>query len=155
VNRGEGGEGGSRFTFEGIFLGALLVFAAHQFHYLLFDASYFKLQRIQITGLKRLTEKQILDYSGLELGMAAFRVDDQMVRERVLRNPKVGRCVIEQPSPNTLRLYIEEKPEVARIVLQGSIYEVSGNGEIMLEAGFDSETPLLLDAEVEEGPPAN
>lgn len=148
----EGG-GGSRFTFEGILLGALLVYAAHQFHYLLFDASYFKLQKIQVSGNQRLTEKQVLGYSGLELGMPAFQVEPELVAERILRNPKVRVCEVERPSPNELRIQVGEKPEVARIVLQGTLYEVSGEGEVMIEAGFDSDKPLLLDAEVEEGPP--
>lgn len=142
-----------RITFEGILLGALLVYAAHQTRYLLFEASYFKLQKVEVVGLDRLSEKTVLRHSGLELGMPAFRIDPEQVSARVGLNPKVSRCRVEQPTPNTLRIALEEKPEVARMVLDGTIYEVGPSGEIMVEAGFDSSTPLLLDAEVEMGPP--
>lgn len=142
-----------RITFEGILLGALLVYAAHQTRYLLFEASYFKLHQVEVVGLERLPEKTVLRHSGLELGMPAFRIDPEQVAQRVARNPKVARCRVEQPTPNTLRIALEEKPEVARIVLDGTIFEVGPGGEIMVEAGFDSTTPLLLDAEVEDGPP--
>lgn len=142
-----------RVTFEGILLGALLLYAGHQTRYLLFEASYFKLQEVEVVGLERLTEKTVLRHSGLELGMPAFRIDPEQVASRVGRNPKVARCRVEQPTPNTLRIALEEKPEVARMVLDGTVYEVGPSGEIMVEAGFDSDTPLLLDAEVEDGPP--
>ncbi len=143
----------SRVTFEGILLGALLVYAAHQTRFLLFEASYFKLQSVEVVGAESLSEKEVLRMSGLELGMPAFRIDPERVVQMVLRNPKGDRCLVEQPTPNSLLIQISEKPEVARIVLDGKIHEVGPDGEIMVEADLDSETPLLLDAEIEEGSP--
>lgn len=147
------GRGRLRLTLEGIVLGMALLYALHQSHYILFEASYFKLQQVEILGLSRLTEEQVLRASGLELGMAAFRIDTELVADRVRRNPKVERCKVEQPSPQGLRMTLVERREVARVVLDDGVYEVGPEGEVMILAQADSVTPLLLDAEIEEGPP--
>lgn len=142
-----------RLPLAGGLLFALVSYAGYQLNHLIFHASYFKLKRVEVQGTVTVRREEVLAYSGLELGMLAFRVDPPEVVRRVLLHPKISACTLEQPAPNELAILVQEKPVVARIDLDGRTYEVGPDGEIMAEAAADSKAPLLLDAEVEEGPP--
>lgn len=144
--------GGSLPT--GLLLAGLLLYAGQQLRFLLFEASYFKLLKVDVEGTVALSKELVLRHSGLELGMLSFSVDDQEVRRRVEKHPKVASCRVEQPSPTEILLVVRERAEVARLVRDGKVWEVSDGGELMVESSPDSRSPLLLDAEVEEGPPA-
>lgn len=131
----------------------LLGYAGYQLHFLLFEASYFKLRSIEVEGLQTLSEEEVLRYSGLSLGQLAFTVDHAEVARRIEMAPKVAACQVTRSGPNGLKVVLEERPEVARAVVEGRIHEVGADGQIMGEAAPDSRAPLLLDAEVVDGPP--
>lgn len=145
------GKAVSRLSIEGILLAALISYGVHQFHWLLMESHHFRIQSYEILGNDRISDQQIVLFSGIEPGMAAFRVDPAEVSRRILfRSPKLESCQVSVTNPKVVRIEVAEKPAIARIPLEGGFFEVGSEGEIMIPAEEDSELPLLLDAQIEE-----
>ena len=153
----EDGESAKR-TFSGkklwqfvqfVALAALVGYAAYQSHYIIFRASYFKLQKLTITGNRVIPREQIVMMSGLELGMPVFELDKSVVMRRLYLLPRVERVTISQRGPNEVAIDIVEKKPAARIHIDGEPLEVDGHGAILGKAGKDSEKlPWILGADV-------
>ncbi len=130
-------------------LAALVGYAAYQSHYIIFRASYFKLQKLTIVGNKVIPREQVVMMSGLELGMPVFELDKNVVMRRLHLLPRVERVNIEQLGPNEVAITIVEKKAAARIHIDGEPLEVDGHGAILGKASNDSEgLPWILGADV-------
>ena len=128
---------------------SLVAYAAYQSHYIIFRASYFKLQNLIVTGNEDIPKEQIVMMSGLELGMPVFELDKNAVLRRLHLLPRVASASIEQRGPNEISIEVEEKEAVARIYKDGVPLEVDKHGAILGKArGESDKLPWILGSEV-------
>ncbi len=75
------------------------------------------LQKIHVTRDGLLSEEEIRDLGGVEVGRNALTVDPYLVRERLRRHPRIEDAQIRLDFPDTLRIAVRERVPVARIML--------------------------------------
>ena len=155
MNRGTTGNGvtlsDSRFgrLFQWCLLGVLVFYAAYQSHYIVFRASYFKLQKLTVEGNKIVTDDQIVEMSGLELGMPVFNIDRDLVARRLYLLSRLENVKVLQKGAREVVISVSEKQPVARILLHGETVEVGPNGAIIGAATEGSSVlPWVLGVQV-------
>lgn len=128
---------------------SLVLYAAYQSHYIVFRASYFKLQSLRVTGNRTIPKEQLVAMSGLELGTPVFDVDRAAVVRRLLLVPRVERATVEQRGPSELVLDVVEKTPVARVYLDGEPLEVGRDGAVLGPADESrQDLPWVLGADL-------
>lgn len=125
------------------------MYAAYQSHYIVFRASYFKLQKLVVEGNEVLTDEQIIGMSGLELGMPVFNLDRELVVRRLYLLPRIKNVSITQKDTREVVISVTEKKAVARVLLHGEAVEVGPEGAIIGTATEGSSVlPWVLGAKV-------
>jgi len=117
-----------------IFLGC--VFGAFLFFVLCLD--FFKINQIEVVGIKRVSEKEILKRSGFTMKRnMVFFFDADATRE-ILKNPWITDAYIKREFPGKVIVEIKEA-EPFCIVLgeDGELYYMSESGRKLGKANFD------------------
>lgn len=76
---------------------------------------------VEITG--NVARSEILEWSGVQPGMNLMQLNLADVRSRLRRMPSIAEVVVERELPSTLRITVEERQPVARLVP----YSTAGN----------------------------
>jgi len=135
--------------FQWTVLLCLAVYAAYQSHYIVFRASFFKLQSLQVVGNSAVPEEHIIKMAGLELGTPVFELDRELVASRVRSISRVDDVEIEQHGPSRVIIHLTEKKPVARVYLDGEPLEVSIDGTVLGSPGVGSSSlPWILGGDV-------
>jgi len=127
----------------------LVFYAAYQSHYIVFRASYFKLQKLTVEGNRVVTDDQILEMSGLELGMPVFDIDRKFVVRRLYLLSRLDSVKVVQKGARQIIITVSEKEPVARILLHGEAVEIGPDGAIIGAATEGSSVlPWILGVQV-------
>ena len=127
----------------------LVFYAAYQSHYIVFRASYFKLQKLEVEGNEVLTDEQIVGMSGLELGMPVFNLDKELVVRRLYLLSRLENVKVTQKDACEIIITVREKKAVARVLLHGEAVEVGPDGAIIGTATDSSSVlPWILGANI-------
>lgn len=84
-----------------------------QLYYEIANARWFKLEQIDITGIKRLNRAEVLDAMGLTRGESALGIDAQRVLDRLDRLPAVDRATVRLDWRGRIAASIVERNPVA------------------------------------------
>lgn len=141
----------SRFgrLFQWCLLGVLVFYAAYQSHFIVFRASYFKLQKLTVEGNSVVTDDQILEMSGLELGMPVFNIDRAIVTRRLYLLARLDNVMVAQKGAREIVITVSEKKPVARVLHHGESVEIGPHGAIIGAATEGSSVlPWVLGVQV-------
>ncbi|MBW7875488.1 MAG: FtsQ-type POTRA domain-containing protein [Candidatus Cloacimonetes bacterium] len=132
------------FSWVRFFLVLLLVFCLAQTWYIFYRSSWFALQEIEILGNRLLSEKRVLEVSGLVPGIRIFELDFDALRTRMLESEPLLQSVrILQLSPNRLQIRLEERRAVFWLKNDEEYLAVAADG-VFLPLTADFQTPKVL-----------
>ena len=138
-----------------VFRGFIVVFAGFCFVVLLgaglarlyhemLGAPRFKLEQIEITGLKNLDRSEILDTMGLEKGQCTLNIGIAQVTDRLKKLPAVRQAGVRFESRGHIAVEIVEREPAAIIRCGGKDMQMDMEGILFSEATPDAKRPLPL-----------
>ncbi|GMT47067.1 MAG: cell division protein FtsQ [bacterium] len=96
-------------------------------------ADFMRINRIEVTGNKHLSDKEIISLMKLGQGESMLRISSRELSERVLESPWIRDVVIRKELPHTLIVKVKEAEPLALLKRKGHLYIVSRRGEILEE----------------------
>ncbi|MFC2074699.1 cell division protein FtsQ/DivIB [Bdellovibrionota bacterium] len=105
---------------------------------------FFALRRVEVLGINRLTEEEVISLANLEPQKNILTIDLKEVRKRIIKNQWVEELSFRRILPGTVRIKIREK--IAEILLKmDKFYFVSSDGKIIksAEPGEDLDLPII------------
>ena len=96
------------------------------------QADYFTADRIDISGIHRLSEKAVLKQAQIDPGVNIFSVNLFLTRKHLLAHPWVASAKVVRKAPNRLMIHITEHIPLALIDL-GRKFIINTDGEIFKE----------------------
>ena len=126
----------------------LIVYAAGGF---ISRTTFLRLERIEVTGLKRLTRDEVISLAAVRPGDDLLGMSLRRMGEHIGRNPWVAKVKIRRTFPNTLTIALQEREPVA-VINMGFLYYVDGQGEVFkpLTVGDRLDYPVLTGFSEEE-----
>jgi cell division protein FtsQ len=108
------------------------------------QAPYFRLQHVEVTGNRHLSEDDVVEISGLKPGINLLTVDLGAVVDRTRRQPWIRSASVYRRLPGRIVIEVEERVPRA-ILAAGSLYYVDDQAEVFTKAlpGCSVEYPLL------------
>lgn len=96
-------------TFRRIFNFTLLLFVFLISIYLFLHSSYFNIDKIYTTGLKQLSEEEILDFAEIVDGQNIFEIDNKSIARTIRVHHMVKDAQLIRHLPRTLEIKVEER----------------------------------------------
>ena len=107
----------------------------------------FDIKEIEVTGTKRVTEKEVLKRSGLRKGESTIFFREKEIREEIEKCPWISEVTIRRHIPNKVSIHITEAVPFWLVVGEdGELLYMSVTGEILGKANFEYrlDFPLLV-----------
>ena len=101
-------------------------------HDVIIQCDYFKANRLQIEGTRRLSDKQIISVARVEKGINVLSVNLAMVRKRLLAHPWIAEAEVRREIPSGLHIKIREHAPLAIINLDRK-YLINEKGQMFKE----------------------
>jgi len=98
--------------------------------YLTTDAR-FEVQKLSVSGLKRVEENQVLAKAGFEVGTNVFRVKLDRVRQSVEQLPWVRHAMVERVLPDKIIIKIVEREPIGLARINGEVFQFDVDGKIL------------------------
>ncbi|MCH5584708.1 FtsQ-type POTRA domain-containing protein [Shimazuella sp. AN120528] len=89
------------------------------------------ISKITITGNQILTKQEILQQSGIRLGMSFFGVKTKDVESNLHRVSAVKQITLDKQFPNTIMIKVEEYPVIAYIDDEQALIPLLANGAFL------------------------
>lgn len=112
------------FVLAGVLVLALLAGAA----YLVGFSTVLAAERVQVTGLKTLSERQVIERAAVPLGVPLARQDLAGVADRVATFPQAEHVVVERSWPHTIAVTVTERTPVFAVRYANLYVLVDKNG---------------------------
>ena len=127
-----------------------------QLYYRIASAQVFKLEKIDISGVKRLGRAQVLDAMGLKRGESALGIDGQRVETRLRGLPVVAKASVEVDWKGRVVAEIVERKPVAVVECAGRDMLIDKEGVLFARTGSAQRNALpfmtgLCDSNVKTG----
>jgi cell division protein FtsQ len=98
--------------------------------YLMTDVR-FEVQKLSVSGLKRVEENQVLAKAGFDVGTNVFRVNLDEIRERVEELPWVRHALVERVLPDKIIIKIVEREPIGLARINGEVFQFDVDGKIL------------------------
>lgn len=107
----------------------------------------FQIKTIELAGLERVSEEDIVAASGLTAESNLLFLRSAALARRVESIPGVRTCAVSKIFPDTLVIEVEERKPIASLVLRNDMYEIDADGFVMSEIpkGAAPVWPLITD----------
>ncbi len=127
------------FALAGIVAG--VCFEAYE---LVSRTTFLKLEKIQVSGLRKLKRDEVVALAGAKPGDAMLKLDLSQMAEHIKKNPWVEKVRVNRFFPRTLSVEVMEW-QPAAIVNMGYLYYLDRNGEIFkpLSRGDNLDFPVI------------
>jgi cell division protein FtsQ len=102
-----------------------------QAHAALADSSSFRVDALEVRGLRLLTGEAVLAVSGVEVGDGLFDVDLDDVARRLERLVWVRSARVERKPPDRLVVHLEERHRTVWVDWQGLLYGIDRDGVLL------------------------
>ena len=116
--------------------------------------SYFFVSSIEVHGEKRLTDREIIDLSGIKEGDNIFAVDLKSVSEKLSRQPWIRFAEVDRRLPDSLIIRVEERQPVALARIGDRLFLVDSDGTCFKSfsesEGFSA--PVITGIDTDAGP---
>jgi cell division protein FtsQ len=134
----------------GVFAAALLVLLGFSigltriYHYCT-TSEFFEISRIEMTGLQQLTERDVLEISGLREGDNSLRIHIPEMEQKILKNPWVESVSIRRELPDRFVIHITERTPSFWVLHEGTLHYIDSSGRIIapVEANNFRSLPTL------------
>jgi len=121
--------------------------------YVILHMGIFTVEKIELTGNKRITQREILKRSGLMEGQSSSFFFEKQVEDDILKNPWIKKVSVHKDFPKKVTIEVEEE-EVYCIVLSdgGKPLYMSRSGRILGSGNFDMglDFPVLIGDGIED-----
>ncbi|MBT0663796.1 FtsQ-type POTRA domain-containing protein [Geobacter pelophilus] len=127
--------------FSVVSLGGLLVYEAYS---LIARSSFFRLERIEVSALKRLTREEVIAQAGIKPGDDLIGLRLGNIGKQLSKNPWIEKVRIRRYLPHTITIEIAEQEPVA-VASMGYLYYLNAKGEVfkLLIEGDNLDYPVL------------
>lgn len=103
----------------------------------------FNVQKIEITGNNIITEAQIIEKTGIDLGDNLFKINRFSVADRIMTIGYIKEVNIDKVLPKTIRISIKERTPYVEVLYDDKYYVFDING-ILLERRSESFEGLTI-----------
>ena len=93
--------------------------------------SRFEVQKLSVSGLKRVGENQVLAKAGFEVGTNVFHVKLDRIRERVEELPWVHHALVERVLPDKIIIKIVEREPIGLARIKGEVFQFDIDAKIL------------------------
>jgi cell division protein FtsQ len=101
-------------------------------HDFLTQCDYFRAENIRISGAKRLSDNEILEYAGIQRDKNILAINLTLARKQLLSHPWVADVAISRELPKGISIRIEEHKALA-VLIMGRKFLINFKGEIFKE----------------------
>ena len=121
-----------------------LCWGAYEVIFYFSTAPRFEVQKLSVSGLKRVGENDVLGKAGFEVGTNVFRVNLDEIRERVEELQWVRHALVERVLPDQIVIKIIEREPVGLARIRGDTFQFDTDAEILdPDPGVGSSFPIL------------
>lgn len=122
-------------------LGVLVVYEGYG---VVARTTFFRVERIDVSPLKRLTRDEVLALAGVKPGEGMLQLNLQRIGEQLAKNPWVASVLVRRYFPHNLDIQITEREPVA-IVNMGVLYYLDSKGQVFkpLMSGDRLDYPVI------------
>jgi cell division septal protein FtsQ len=108
------------------------------------DSGRYRVDFIEVTGMNRASEDEIVDYSGIRPGNPIFSIGLKEAAERIIQHPRVKQAEVAVTVPNHVSIRVVEREPLALVVFNKP-YELDDEGVILGEykKGVSPEGPII------------
>ncbi|MEL7622188.1 MAG: FtsQ-type POTRA domain-containing protein [Clostridiales bacterium] len=117
-------------------LGLIFIFLAGFGGYSLANSSFFDLKEIKVAGNEVLSQDELIQLSGLRIGINLLKVSRQQVAESVQSHPYVKEVDVRRSLPNKIEIRIAERSPMALISGDQRYLILDGEGYCIAEVGL-------------------
>jgi cell division septal protein FtsQ len=110
---------------------AVFVWVAFKVRDYITSAPRFEVQKLSVSGVKRVQENDVLAKAGFEVGTNVFGVDLNEIRERVEALDWVRHAQVQRVLPDQIIIKIVEREPVGLARIQGEIYQFDIDAKIL------------------------
>jgi cell division protein FtsQ len=100
----------------------------------------FGIKTVALTGNARLTQGDVIEQGGIEMGKNLFAFDTHAAEEKLLVNPWIATAKVTRELPNTLKVEVAERKATAVAALGEHLFLVTKEGEPFKEIKPDDPT---------------
>jgi cell division protein FtsQ len=94
-------------------------------------APLFEVQKLSVSGLKRVDENRVLAKAGFEVGTNVFRVSLDQIREQVEELQWVRHALVERVLPDQIIIKVIEREPVGLARIRGEVYQFDIDAKIL------------------------
>lgn len=94
-------------------------------------APRFEVQKLSVSGIKRVQENEVLAKAGFELGTNVFRVNLNEIRERVEELDWVRNAIVQRVLPDQIIIKVVEREPIGLTRIRGEIYQFDADAKIL------------------------
>jgi cell division protein FtsQ len=115
---------------------------------LLSDSEFFRIERIRVAELQRVSREEILSLSDIQPGMSIFDLDLEMIGRKIEENPWIATASVQRVFPREVSIRATER-EPRAVVNLGYLYYADDSGEIfkLLDPEDRLDYPLITGLE--------
>ncbi len=99
---------------------SILIFVALLCFYLFLHSSFFNVEGISVTGVKKVTESEIMELSGLSPGINIFEINDHLCAKLIEIHPLVKSAKIVRHLPRQIEIQVVER-EIWALIPYGDV----------------------------------
>lgn len=135
----------------GLVVATLAGVIGYEAYSLIARTSFFKLERIEVSALKRLSREDVIDQAGIKVGDDLLRLRLGRMGEQLAKNPWIEKVRIRRYLPHTIAIEVVEQEPVA-VASMGYLYYLNAKGEIFkpLMEGDRLDFPIFTGINEEE-----
>ncbi|MEN6350666.1 MAG: FtsQ-type POTRA domain-containing protein [Syntrophomonas sp.] len=111
-----------------IFSFFLLILVSLVSFYLFLHSAFFKVDKITITGLEKVSRDEVIRLSGLKTGVNIFEIDEQFIPRALLIHPMIKSAVIVRHIPREIEVRVVERKIWALVPYEDSLLCVDDEG---------------------------
>lgn len=131
-------------VFAAVVVISLVVLVSYEIYGFVGRTTFLKLERVDVTGIKKLSREDILSGASVKLGDDLLSMKLSRMGEQLVKNPWIASVRVRRTFPNALAIDITERQPVA-IVSMGYLYYLDTRGDIFkpLQEGDRLDFPVV------------
>jgi cell division protein FtsQ len=110
---------------------AILYWSTNEVIFYLRTAPRFEVQKLSVSGTKRVPENQVIARAGFEIGTNVFRVDLDEIRKRVEALDWVQYASVQRVLPDEIIITVVEREPIGLTRIKGEIYQFDIEAKIL------------------------
>src|SRR5215813_3241422 len=110
---------------------AILCWSTYEIIFYLRTAPRFEVQKLSVSGTKRVPENQVVAKAGFQIGTNVFRVDLEEMRKRVEDLDWVRYASVQRVLPDEIIITVVEREPIGLTRIKGEIYQFDIEAKIL------------------------